>query len=141
MTDKTRSKRNRILEWLTEGYPNHGVPEHGYVTLLGVLHRQLTQVEVHDIASAVAEQAPSGAPITEEAIRSLIEQRIHEHADADSIFRVLVHLAHGQCPWPTTDSAPNAVPQRSAPRRASLSFRHAQRAMAACVNPIARPTP
>ncbi len=97
MTDETRSVPRRVLGWLRGGYPQ-GIPEQDYIALLGVLHRQLTDLEVREIAGALAEQAQPRTPITEASIRSMIDQRIHEEADADSIARVSARLAAGG--WP-----------------------------------------
>jgi uncharacterized protein DUF3349 len=97
MTDETRSVPRRVIGWLKGGYP-HGVPEHDYIALLGILHRQLTDLEVREIAGALAEQAEPSTPITEESIRSMIDERIHEEADAKSIARVSARLVAGG--WP-----------------------------------------
>lgn len=97
MTEENRSVPRRVLGWLKGGYP-HGVPEHDYIALLGILHRQLTDLEVREIAGALADQAAPGTPITEESIRATIDQHIHEAADPDSIARVSARLAAGG--WP-----------------------------------------
>ncbi|MGV1028208.1 MAG: DUF3349 domain-containing protein [Dermatophilaceae bacterium] len=90
-----------IIAWLKGGYP-HGVPESDYVALLGILHRQLTDVEVREIAGSLAQGAEPGAPITEESIRSMIDRRIHEQADDASITRVSTRLKAGG--WSLADS-------------------------------------
>ena len=100
MTDETGSVPRRVIAWLKGGYPL-GVPEHDYIALLGILHRQLTDPEVREIAGALAEQAEPGTPITEESIRSMIDRRIHEEGDADSVARVSARLAGGG--WPLAD--------------------------------------
>ena len=97
MTDERPSVPRRVIAWLKGGYP-HGVPEQDYIALLGILHRQLTDLEVREIAGALAEHAEPGAPITEQSIRSMIDQHIHEDADADSVARVSARLAAGG--WP-----------------------------------------
>ena len=94
MTERTSSLPRRVLGWLKGGYPQ-GVPETDYVALLGILHRQLTDLEVREIAGALAEQAEPGTPITEESIRSMIDHRIHEEADEGSIARVTARLESG----------------------------------------------
>ena len=66
----------RILDWLRGGYPE-GVPSGDYIALLGILHRRLT---------------------TAEDVRALIEDRIHEDADDESVARVSARLAAGGCP-------------------------------------------
>jgi hypothetical protein len=101
MTQPTRSLPQRVLRWLKGGYP-HGVPETDYVALLGILHRQLTDVEVREIAGSLAERAEPGAPITEESIRSMIDRRIHEEADEASITRVSDRLKAAG--WPLADA-------------------------------------
>ena len=87
MTEEIRSVPRRVLGWLKGGYP-HGVPEQDYIALLGILHRQLTDLEVREIAGALAEQAAPGSPITGESIRAMIDQHIHEDADVGTVTRV-----------------------------------------------------
>lgn len=90
----------RIVAWLRAGYPS-GVPGHDYVALLGILHRQLTDVEVDALAAELAAASDTDSPVTEEDIRALIQARIHEEADELATARVSSHLARGGWPLAT----------------------------------------
>ncbi|MEI2766430.1 MAG: DUF3349 domain-containing protein [Dermatophilaceae bacterium] len=100
MSQSVRSLPHRMLTWLRAGYPS-GVPGHDYIALLGILHRQLTDVEVDDLAAELASICAPGAPVTEDDIRDLIGARIHEQADELATARVSAHLARGGWPLAT----------------------------------------
>jgi hypothetical protein len=53
------TRLNAIIDWLREGYPS-GVPPRDYIPLLALLRRRLTEDEVREIASVVAELGPDG---------------------------------------------------------------------------------
>jgi hypothetical protein len=95
----------RILGWLKGGYPQ-GIPQNDYVALLGILHRRLTAVEVHEIAGELAAQATPGEPISEAEVSAMISTRVHESADAEAVARVSAHLAAGG--WPLAGLEPTA---------------------------------
>ena len=100
MSNDSRSIPRRVLDWLRAGYP-HGVPQQDYIALLGILHRQLTEVEIQEVASDLAEQAAPNAAITDASIRAMISAHVLQDADAESITRVAAHLAWGG--WPLAD--------------------------------------
>jgi hypothetical protein len=94
----------RTLDWLRAGYPS-GVPRGDYVALLGLLRRKLTDQEVRQIATELAELAEDGERITTADVEKLIYQAtLDEPADSD-IARVSARLAAGG--WPLADAPPS----------------------------------
>lgn len=92
-----------IVKFLRAGYPE-GVPEHDYIPLLALLHRQLSDDEVSQVAD---ELAATGDSASASAIREAISDVTREKPlDAD-IARVSAHLAAGG--WPL------APPRQTAP--------------------------
>jgi hypothetical protein len=91
----------RALGWLRAGYPA-GVPRQDYVALLGLLRRKLTDVEVHQIARDLAEQAQGTSdPITVQDVEQMINDSVLQEASAEDVARVSAHLAAGG--WPLAD--------------------------------------
>lgn len=101
MSDLRSSFLNRTLEWLRAGYPA-GVPRQDYVVLLGLLRRKLTEVEVHRISQALADQADAtSGPITTQDIEQMINGAVLQTASEEDVIRVSAHLAAGG--WPLAD--------------------------------------
>ena len=90
-----------LLDWLRAGYPA-GVPRQDYVVLLGLLRRKLTEVEVQQIAAALAAQAAEGdGPIGPDDVAQMIKDSVLQNASPEDIARVSAHLAAGG--WPLAD--------------------------------------
>jgi hypothetical protein len=100
--DTTRSGfLSRAVEWLRAGYPS-GVPRQDYVVLLGLLRRKLTDVEVRQIAAALADQAAEGeGPISADDVAGMIKDSVLQDASPEDIARISAHLAAGG--WPLAD--------------------------------------
>ena len=79
-----------IVAWMRAGYPA-GVPSEDYVSLLGVLHRRLTECEVARIADTVAAQDCSHTT-AREFIAVEIARLAKETPGDDDIERVLARL-------------------------------------------------
>ncbi|AKT50380.1 DUF3349 domain-containing protein [Arsenicicoccus sp. oral taxon 190] len=93
----------RLLGWLRAGYPD-GVPQSDYIALLGILHRDLTETEVTDLA--VALRAERGdADIDRDAITARIRQMILERPSEQDVTRVASRLAAGGWPLAGADEA------------------------------------
>lgn len=93
----TENPFTRILHWLRAGYPE-GVPSNDYVALLGILHRELTEVEVEELVRQLrVDGDPENAP-SEDEVRQAIQRRIHEVPTAEDVKRVQARLAAGG--WP-----------------------------------------
>ncbi|GMA20297.1 DUF3349 domain-containing protein [Arsenicicoccus piscis] len=92
----------RVLSWLRAGYP-HGVPGEDYVALLGILHRQLTEDEIIQVATALRHERSEGEPISEDDIASRIRSQILLKPSPEDVARVSAHLAAAG--WPLADPA------------------------------------
>lgn len=95
--DERQNVVRRAINWLRAGYPN-GVPREDYVTLIGMLHHNLTEDEVASIAAELAEHAADGEKLTESDVRELIEAHAHQEATPEDVARVSSRLAAGG--WP-----------------------------------------
>lgn len=104
MSDPRSNFVMRALDWMRAGYPS-GVPRGDYVTLLGLLRRKLTDHEVRQIASELAELAEDGERITTTDVEKLIYQATLDEPTDSDITRVSARLAAGG--WPLAD-APRA---------------------------------
>ena len=106
----SRNPVTRIVRWLRAGYPE-GVPQQDYVALLGILHRDLTDQEIEEIASvAYRDRTGNDAPADQEAhIGRLIRERVHEEPAAEDIARVASRLAAGGWPIMPVPQAVEAV--------------------------------
>lgn len=88
----------RFLDWLRAGYP-HGIPQHDYIALFGILHRDLTEAEVEEIAMVLHEEDGGNyANCAPQRIRDLIQKHIHEAPSDMDVARVSNRLAQGG--WP-----------------------------------------
>jgi len=90
MSPHTEGPGHRILNWLRGGRPE-GIAQGDYIALMGVLHRQLTTAEVEDVAVSLVERDYDDDLITEDEIRRMIDEKVHEHATDDDIARI-AHL-------------------------------------------------
>ena len=75
----------RLVEFFRTGYPE-GAPTTGYVPLLALLRRRLTDDEVSEVAADLA--ACGDAPIDDIDIGAAITRIIHELPAPDDIDRV-----------------------------------------------------
>lgn len=80
---------NRVVAWLREGYPT-GVPQQDYIALLALLRRRLTDDEVAEIATELAQEGM--LPDTADIAVSITKVTDEVPAEAD-IERVKDHLA------------------------------------------------
>lgn len=104
----TTNPFTRLLGWLRGGYPQ-GVPQSDYVALFGILHRDLTETEVTEIA--VALRKDRGVPdseISREEIAAGIRRVAMEKPSEEDIARVAGRLAAGG--WPLATGAAPAEP-------------------------------
>jgi hypothetical protein len=88
-----------VLDWLREGYPS-GVPSKDYIPLIALLRRRLTEVEVREIAAAIAEQVPNGSTTDASADIGVHITKLTDALPSDEeLTRVERHLTqyHG---WP-----------------------------------------
>lgn len=94
----TRNPLRKIVRWLRAGYPD-GVPQKDYIALFGILHRDLTEDEIEEIAlEALRDRLGGEAPDDEDRIRQLIRSRVHEEPSPEDVARVASRLAAGG--WP-----------------------------------------
>lgn len=102
----------RALAWLRAGYPE-GVPDHDYVALLGVLHRDLTEYEVERIAQQlVAEGHPQASP---EQVRAAVRATACETASDADVARVTARLTAGGRPLEAPASSTEPLDQSPEP--------------------------
>lgn len=76
-------------------------PRQDYVALLGLLRRELTDVEVHQIAGELVGLAQQGGDITTADVERLINGATLDTPSAGDVARVSSHLAAGG--WPLAD--------------------------------------
>ena len=84
----------RVVGWLRAGYPD-GVPQQDYIALLGILHRQLSEEEIIEIARTLSGGADEDL---EARIRLAIKRRTLQPATDDEVARVSAKLATAG--WP-----------------------------------------
>jgi hypothetical protein len=89
----------KILNWLRAGYPE-GIPPHDFPSVLMVLRRNLTDVEIESIADDLALESVSNdsEPVTAERIRAMVREHAFQSATPDDLLRVSAVLARGG--WP-----------------------------------------
>ncbi|WP_019932610.1 DUF3349 domain-containing protein [Nocardia sp. BMG111209] len=125
MTDPTpadpesQSVLSRVLSWLRAGYPQ-GIPQTDYVALLAVLHRRLTDYEVHSIVEELVHQRGDDEEIARHEVEAAIARVAKEQPGEDDIARVASRLAAGGWPlgtpssdWPTSI---HLLPEKPEPR-------------------------
>jgi hypothetical protein len=86
---RSRNVVTRVVGWLRAGYPD-GVPQQDYIALLGILHRQLSDDEIVEIAQAIA---GGNEDDVEQRIRLTIKRRTLQPATDDEVARVSARLA------------------------------------------------
>jgi len=99
-TGRSRNVVARVVGWLRAGYPD-GVPQQDYIALLGILHRQLTDEEIVEIAQTLADRSDGDV---EERIRLAIRRRTLEPATDADVARVSARLATVGWPLALVDS-------------------------------------
>ena len=79
-----------VIDFVRKGYP-HGVPEHDYLPLFALLRRRLSEEEVAEVATALAEDP--AATQNPAAISDAIERLIMETPSETDVERVRVRLS------------------------------------------------
>ncbi|MCX4099296.1 DUF3349 domain-containing protein [Nocardia sp. alder85J] len=117
-SEDTRSALGKVLSWLRAGYPQ-GIPQTDYVALLAVLHRRLTDYEVHMIVEELVHERGGDEEIARHEIEAAIARVAKEQPGEDDIARVASRLAAGGWPlgtpssdWPTAFHPPHEKPER-----------------------------
>ncbi|BEK92761.1 DUF3349 domain-containing protein [Nocardia seriolae] len=93
----------KVLDWLKAGYPQ-GIPQSDYVALLAVLHRRLTDYEVHLVVEQLIRERVAPADIDRTDIEAAIARVAKEQPGEDDIARVASRLAAGGWPLATPTS-------------------------------------
>ncbi len=89
----------KVLSWLKAGYPQ-GIPPHDFPSVLMVLRRNLTDVEIESIADNLALESISNGsqPVTADQVRAMIRDQAFQSATTADLLRVSAVLARGG--WP-----------------------------------------
>ncbi len=95
------------MGWLRAGYPD-GVPQQDYIALLGILHRQLSEEEIIEIARTLSGDADEDV---EARIRLTIKRRTLQPATDDEVARVSAKLATAGWPLAVVESDSPAEPE------------------------------
>ena len=92
----------KMLNWLKAGYPQ-GIPQHDFPSVLMVLQRNLTEVEIESIADDLALKSVSNdsEPVTADDIRAMVREHVFQTATPQDLRRVSALLAHGGWPLAT----------------------------------------
>ncbi|GAB2542341.1 DUF3349 domain-containing protein [Nocardia heshunensis] len=93
----------KVLAWLRAGYPQ-GIPQSDYVALLAVLHRRLTDYEVHLVVEELIRDRVATSDIERADIEAAIARVAKEQPGEDDIARVASRLAAGGWPLATPTS-------------------------------------
>ncbi|MFI1919022.1 DUF3349 domain-containing protein [Nocardia sp. NPDC020380] len=93
----------KVLTWLRAGYPQ-GIPQSDYVALLAVLHRRLTDYEIHLVVEELIREREAASGIAVEDIEAAIARVAKEQPGEDDIARVASRLAAGGWPLATPTS-------------------------------------
>ncbi|MCH8611835.1 DUF3349 domain-containing protein [Arsenicicoccus dermatophilus] len=94
----------RIIDWLRAGYPQ-GVPQQDYIALFGILHRDLTEQEVLEVAEEMTRHREPGTQVSRAQIEERIRQAVHERPSAEDVQRVASRLAAGGWPLAPAEAA------------------------------------
>lgn len=78
-----------VVDWVRKGYPQ-GVPEHDYLPLFALLRRRLSEEEVAEVATALADDR--AAAQDHATISQAIERLISETPSETDIERVRARL-------------------------------------------------
>ena len=89
----------KIMNWLRAGYPE-GIPRHDFPSVLMVLRRNLSELDIESIADDLALESVSNGsePVTAENIRAMVREHAFQSATQDDLLRVSAVLARGG--WP-----------------------------------------
>ena len=101
--EAAQSMLRKVLGWLRAGYPQ-GVPRSDYVALLAVLHRRLTDYEVHLVADELVRERAGDDEIARHEIEDAIGRVAKELPGEDDIARVTSRLEAGGWPLATPTS-------------------------------------
>nr|WP_067674772.1 DUF3349 domain-containing protein [Nocardia miyunensis] len=93
----------KVLGWLRAGYPQ-GIPQSDYVALLAVLHRRLTDYEVHLVVDELVRERAANDEIARHEIEDAIGRVAKELPGEDDIARVTSRLTAGGWPLATPTS-------------------------------------
>jgi len=99
----SQSVLQKVLGWLRAGYPQ-GIPQSDYVALLAVLHRRLTDYEVHIVVEELVRARAGDDEIARHEIEDAISRVAKELPGEDDIARVTSRLAAGGWPLATPTS-------------------------------------
>jgi len=99
-TGRSRNVVTRVVGWLRAGYPD-GVPQQDYIALLGILHRQLSEEEIIEIAQTLV---AGNDDDVEARIRLAIKRRTLQPATDEEVARVSARLATVGWPLAVVDS-------------------------------------
>lgn len=87
---------DNVLGWLHDGYPE-GVPPKDYFPLLALLKRSLSEEEVVRAAQSILRSTDSDT-VTEDEIRTAVQQVIEKEPNPEEIHQVAARLA--SVGWP-----------------------------------------
>lgn len=99
-TAQRESVLNRVLNWLTAGYPQ-GIPPTDRFAVVALLKRRLTDEEVHQIVLGLTSQealAASDGVVTDSEIEQLTRRVMSEQPSPEDLTRVSARLAAAG--WP-----------------------------------------
>lgn len=99
MAETNQGVLDNVLGWLHQGYPD-GVPQKDYFPLLALLKRSLTEEQVVKAAQTIL-KANNADTVSEQEIRSAVEQVIEKEPNLEEIHQVAARLA--SVGWPLQD--------------------------------------
>jgi acetyl-CoA acetyltransferase len=83
----------RFVAWLRAGYPAEA-PGQGYIPLLGLLRRSLSDLDIAQVADKLIDEAGKTLfPITPDGIEQMIRRTVLQNALPDDVARVAALLA------------------------------------------------
>jgi len=97
MTETSQGVLSKVLGWLHQGYPE-GVPQKDYFALLALLKRSLTEDEVVQAAQAVLKKSATTEAVSEDEIRTAVQNLIAKEPNPEEIHQVAARLA--SVGWP-----------------------------------------
>jgi hypothetical protein len=93
MSGHRLNRLTRFVAWLRAGYPAD-VPRFGYISMLGLLPRNLGDRDIAQIADKLIDEATKKlSPITHYRIGQMIERTVLQHALPEDVDRVTAQLA------------------------------------------------
>jgi hypothetical protein len=99
-TAQRESVLNRMLNWLTAGYPQ-GIPATDRFAVVALLKRRLTDEEIHEIVAELTSRealAASDGVIADSEIEELTRRVLSEQPSSEELTRVSARLAAAG--WP-----------------------------------------